>query len=83
MPLSARLSRSVPFRIRQTGHQAAALKADNKSASRHPAPGSRNRRPNHYQLAVAFQQARTLAAGRPPQPSRGKIAPNILCGNPR
>jgi hypothetical protein len=43
MPFFACLSRSVPFRIRQTGHYAAALKADNKSASRHPAPGSRYR----------------------------------------
>jgi hypothetical protein len=44
MPFPACLERSVPFRIRQTGHHAPALKADNKSASRHPAPGSRYRR---------------------------------------
>jgi hypothetical protein len=57
--------------------------ADNKSASRHPAPGSRYRRPSHDQHAVAFQQVRTLTTGRLPQRSRGKIAPNILRGNPR
>jgi hypothetical protein len=83
MPLSARLSRSVPFRIRQTGHHAAALKADNKSASRQPASGSRYLRPNHDQQAVAFEQVTMPAIGRLPQRSRGKVAPNLLRGNPR
>jgi hypothetical protein len=38
---------------------------------------------NHDQQAVAFQQLRALTTGRLPQRSRGKIAPNILRGNPR
>jgi len=38
---------------------------------------------NHDQQAAASQQARTLTTGRLPQRSRGKIAPNILRGNPR
>jgi hypothetical protein len=38
---------------------------------------------NHDQQAVAFQQVRMLPPGPLPQRSRGKIAPNILRGNPR
>jgi hypothetical protein len=38
---------------------------------------------DHDQQAAAFQQFRTLATGRLPQRSRGKIAPNLLRGNPR
>jgi len=40
-----------PFRIRQTGINAAALKADNKSASRHPAPDRATADANHDQQA--------------------------------
>jgi hypothetical protein len=38
---------------------------------------------NHDQQAVASWQVRTLTTGRLPQRSHGKIAPNILRGNPR
>jgi hypothetical protein len=38
---------------------------------------------NHDQRTAAFQQVSKLPPGRPPQRSRGKIAPNILRGNPR
>jgi hypothetical protein len=83
MPRSVRLPRSVPFRIRQTGHRAAAPQADTKSASRHPAPDCATAGTNHDQQAVAFQQVRMLPPGQLSQRSRGKITPNILRGNRR